>query len=73
MKKNTKALVIGLLLPTFSFTQVQFRVTSPTTITSILPFYSQALLSSIQIIALPFTRPTLSQGGIPTNLNIDTS
>lgn len=66
-------ITVLFLLPVFAIAQVKVNRTTPSTINSILPFYSNALLSSSQVVTFPFTRPTITQGGVPTNLNIDST
>lgn len=73
MKHLIKTLLIVLFVPFASTAQVQFQRTSSSTITDLLPFYSQSLLNGTQVVNFPFTRPTITQGGVPTNLNIDST
>ncbi len=62
-----------ILLPNYIFAQVKYQKVTPTTINTVMPFYSTSLLSNAQVITFPFTRPTINRGGVPTNLNIDST
>lgn len=73
MNTKNKFLTFALLLPIISFAQVQVNKTSPATVNTIMPFYNQSLLANSEVITFPFTRPTITQGGVPTNLNIDST
>lgn len=66
-------ITVLFLLPIYALAQVKVNRTTPATINSILPFYSTSLLSNSQVVTFPFTRPTITQGGVPTNLNIDST
>lgn len=66
-------ITVLFLLPIYALAQVKVNRTTPATINSIIPFYSTSLLSNSQAVTFPFTRPTITQGGVPTNLNIDST
>ncbi len=71
--KYRNLITVLFLLPVYAIAQVKVNRTTPATINSILPFYSTSLLSNSQVVTFPFTRPTITQGGVPTNLNIDST
>ena len=73
MKCFFEILSIVIFLPFVSVAQVQVQTTSSSTITNLLPFYSQGLVNGTQIVNFPFTRPAITQGGVPTNSNIDST
>jgi hypothetical protein len=73
MNNRLKILCSLLLMPQFFYAQVKYQKVTPASISTIMPFYSNSLLSNSQVVTFPFTRPTITQGGVPTNLNIDST
>jgi hypothetical protein len=74
MKKSCLAIMLACIVITSALSQVQVRKTDPSSISTILPFYSQGLLNASNSVNFAFTRPPVQQGsGVPTNLSLDTS
>jgi lysyl endopeptidase len=54
--------------------QVQVRTTDPSSISSIIPFYSTGLVSNTPVVTVPWTRPPVDQGaGAPQNMGLDSA